>query len=216
VLGNVGENFYLHPDEQNPVKLWINDFNNNGSEDKILTRTYNKRDVPVFLKNDMQEEIPTIKKGNLKHKEYAKKSIQELFTSDLINKSMVQQFNYPSSCIAINDGKGNFTVQKLPGQAQLSIVNAILCMDINKDGAIDLVLGGNRSGYPPQFGKLDASYGDVLINDGKGAFTCLPATQTGLMVNGEVRDIVELSGKSNRSILFLRNNDFPVLYGLNN
>jgi ASPIC and UnbV./FG-GAP repeat. len=215
VLGNVGENFYLHPDPQNPVKLWINDFNSNGSEDKILSRTYNKRDVPVFLKNEMQEEIPSIKKGNLKHKEYAKKSIQDLFPKEFLDKSLVQQFNYASSIVAINDGKGNFTVQKLPWQAQLSIVNAILCTDIDHDGAVDLVLGGNRSGYPPQFGKLDASYGDVLMNDGKGAFTCLTSRQTGLMVPGEVRDIALLPGKNRRHILFLRNNDYPVLYGLN-
>ncbi len=72
MLGNVGDNFYLHPDAANPVKLWINDYNSNGSEDKILTRTVDKRDVPVFLKREMQEEIPSIKKENLKHKDYAK------------------------------------------------------------------------------------------------------------------------------------------------
>lgn len=215
VLGNAGENFYLHPDPQNPVKLWINDFNSNGSEDKILSRTYNQRDVPVFLKNEMQEEIPAIKKGNLKHKEYAKKAVQDLFPKELLDKSLIQQFNYSSSIVAINDGQGNFAVQKLPWQAQLSIVNAILCTDIDDDGAIDLVLGGNRSGYPPQFGKLDASYGDVLMNDGKGGFTWLPGKQSGLLVTGEVRDIALLRGKNSRRLLFLRNNDFPVLYGLN-
>jgi hypothetical protein len=216
VLGNVGENFYLHPDPQNPVKLWINDFNNNGSEDKILTRTVDKRDVPVFLKNEMQEEIPSIKKDNLKHKDYAKRSIQELFPADQLNKSTVQSFNYPGSCVAINDGKGNFTVQKLPYQVQLSIVNAILCTDLNKDGFTDLVLGGNRSGYPPQFGKLDASYGDVLINDGKGGFTWMPSLQTGLLVEGEVRDIVQLPAKGRNYLLFCRNDDYPVLYSTKN
>ncbi|HUP12883.1 MAG TPA: VCBS repeat-containing protein, partial [Niastella sp.] len=74
VLGNIGDNFYLRPNKENPVKLWINDFNSNGSEDKILTRTYHKRDVPVFLKKEMQEEIPVIKKENLKNKDYAKRS----------------------------------------------------------------------------------------------------------------------------------------------
>ena len=39
VLGNLGENFYLHPDSARPVKLWINDFDQNGIKDKILTCT---------------------------------------------------------------------------------------------------------------------------------------------------------------------------------
>ena len=54
--------------------------------------------------------------------QYAKKSIQELFPADLLNKSLVKQFNYTSSCIAINNGNGNFTIEKLPVMAQISSV----------------------------------------------------------------------------------------------
>ncbi|WP_245843484.1 VCBS repeat-containing protein [Niastella vici] len=214
VLGNVGDNFYLHPDKEDPVKLWINDFNSNGSEDKILTRTYEKRDVPVFLKREMQEEIPSIKKENLQHKDYARKSIQELFPEEMIEKSNVKLFNYTKTIVAINNGNGQFTIQPLPYEAQLSLTNAILCTDINKDGFPDLVLGGNKSGFPPQFGKLDASYGDVLINNGKGSFTWLPSRQTGLLVEGEVRDITLIAGTGENYIVFARNDDYPVLYSI--
>jgi hypothetical protein len=214
VLGNVGDNFYLHPDAGNPVKLWINDFNGNGSEEKILTRTVDKRDMPVFLKREMQDEVPSIKKENLQHKEYAKKSIQELFSKDMLEKCRVKQFNYSKSIVAINKGNGQFIIQPLPYQAQLSLVNAMVCTDINKDGFTDLVLGGNKSGFPPQFGKLDASYGDVLINNEKGQFTWLPARQTGLMVDGEVRDITMIPGTGVNYILFARNDDYPVLYSI--
>ncbi|MCS3797898.1 VCBS repeat-containing protein [Niastella sp. OAS944] len=214
VLGNIGDNFYLHPNKENPVKLWINDFNNNGSEDKVLTRTADKRDVPVFLKKEMQEEIPTIKKENLKNKDYAKRSIQELFSKELIDKSNVRLFNYTSSCIAVNNGNGSFTVQPLPYQVQLSMMSAILCADLNKDGFTDMVLGGNKSGFPPQFGKLDASYGEVLINNGNGGFAWLPPRQTGLLVDGEVRDISLIAGAGNNYVLFARNDDYPVLYKL--
>jgi hypothetical protein len=116
--------------------------------------------------------------------------------------------------VAINNGNGHFTIQPLPYQAQLSIVNAILCTDINKDGAVDLVLGGNKSGFPPQFGKLDASYGDVLINNGKGGFTGLSSRQTGLSVDGEVRDITMIAGVGVNYIIFARNDDYPVLYNI--
>ncbi len=71
---------------QNPVKLWINDFNNNGTIDKILTRTVDGQDKTVFLKHEIQEQIPSLKKQNLKHSEYAKKTMQELFPADVLNK----------------------------------------------------------------------------------------------------------------------------------
>jgi hypothetical protein len=216
ILGNIGENFYLNPNKQNPVKLWLNDFNQNGNTDKILTRAVDGRDVPVFLKHDLQDEVPFIKKQNLQHADYAKKSIQDLFPADLLNRSLIKQFNYTNSCVAINNGNGNFTVQKLPVMAQISSINAINCIDMNNDGKIDLVIGGNEDNFFPQFGRLDASFGNVLINDGKGNFTCMDCIKSGLSVRGQVKDIKEIDADKNRYLLFLRNNDFPVLYKIRN
>jgi len=214
VLGNIGENFYLKPDNQNPVKLWINDFNQNGNIDKILTRTVDGEDKPVFLKHDMEDQIPRLKKLSLRHEDFAKKSIQQLFKSELLTKSVIKQFNFTSSCIAINNGNGNFIIQNMPPRVQLSSVNAVRITDINNDGYPDIISGGNQSGFLPQFGRLDASYGDIMINDGKGSFTWMSPAQSGLDVEGEVRDIIEINnGKP--SFLFLRNNDYPVMYHLN-
>jgi hypothetical protein len=187
VFGNIGENFYLQPDEKNPVKLWLNDFNQNGNTDKILTRMVDGRDVPVVLKHDMQDEIPSIKKQNLQHAEYAKKSIQELFSPELVSRSLVKTFNYCSSVVAINNGNGKFSVQKLPVCAQLSNVNSICVKDINEDGFPDLIIGGNQDNFPPQFGRLDASFGDVLINNGKGNFIRLNPKHSGIKVQGMVK-----------------------------
>ncbi|HEY5392453.1 MAG TPA: FG-GAP-like repeat-containing protein, partial [Hanamia sp.] len=215
IFGNIGENFYLRPDSANPVKLWINDFNQNGNLDKILTYTIDGRDMPVFLKNDMQYEIPLLKKQNLKHEDYAKNSIQQLFPSDVLQKCTVKEFNYPASIVAINDGNGNFTIKKLPPMVQLSSVNAIHCMDVNEDGKPDLVLGGNLYTFLPQFERLDASFGDILLNDGKGNFKWVEQKKTGLNVQGMVRDIAEIPGKNGPYVLFLINNEFPALYDLN-
>jgi hypothetical protein len=215
VLGNIGENFYLHPNQQNPVKLWMTDIDGNGDVDKILTRYSEGKDRTVFLKNELQEQVPSIKKQNLKHEEYAKKSVQELFPAKVLSKATVKQFNYSSSCVAINNGNGNFTVRSLPYRAQLSSVNAIHCMDINGDGLMDVITGGNKSGFLPQLEKLDASYGDVFVNNGKGSFDWLGSQQSGLMVHGEVRDIVEVKSKNKSLLLFLRNNDFPLTYKVN-
>ncbi len=212
ILGNIGENFYLRPDLQNPVKLWINDFNNNGNMDKILTRTVDGQDKTVFLKHELQDQIPSIKKQNLKHSEYAKKTMKELFPADLLNKSIVKVFNYGSSIVAFNKGNGHFVIQKLPPLTQTSSINAIHQIDINHDGYMDLVIGGNKFGFPPQFGRLDASYGDILINDHKGGFTRLDYSQSGLEVRGEVKDILEIPAGKKDCLLFLINNDYPALY----
>jgi hypothetical protein len=215
VFGNIGENFYLQPDAAKPVKLWMNDYDQNSSIEKVMTYTIDGRDMPVFLKRDMEDQLPSIKKSNLKNEEYAKKSIQELFPHDLLTKSVVKKFNYSSSCIALNNGNGKFTVQKLPVMAQLSCVNVIHCMDLNGDGHVDLVLGGNQFGFLPQFERLDASLGDVLINNGKGGFMWQDASRTGLHLRGEERDIAEMKTSEGKYLLFLQNDEYPALFKVN-
>ncbi len=212
VIGNVGENFYLHPDSANPVKLWINDFNQNNDLDKVLSYTEDGKDLPVFLKKEMTDQFPAIRKQNLKHAEYATKTIQELFSKELIEKAIVKKFNYCSSIIAINNGNGKFTIQKLPARIQLSSVNAINCVDINNDNKIDILLGGNMFGFPPQFGRLDAGFGNVFMNRGGGKFDWVEPLRSGVKLPGEIKDIKTIIGRDNRYLLFVQNDQYPVLY----
>ncbi len=212
VLGNIGENFYLRPDSTHPVKLWVNDFDQNGIIDKILTYTVDGKDKPVFLKHDLEDAMPFLKKNNLKHAEYATKSVQELIPAEALNKALVKQFDHSSSCIAINKGDGQFIVEKLPPMIQLSSVNAIHCMDINNDGKVDIISGGNQFDFIPQLERLDASMGDALLNTGDGNFKWMEPNRTGLNLSGQLRDIEEIHIRGEDYLLFLQNDEYPVLY----
>lgn len=216
ILGNLGENFYLKPDLNNPVKMWINDYDQNGTPDPFLTRTINKKDMPVFLKKDVTTQFPGLRKLNLNYSDYATKTIQQLFSKELIDNSAVDTFNYCSSIIAINDGNGKFTIQKLPTMLQLSCINTISVTDVNNDNKMDLILGENKFGFPPQFERLDAGFGDVLINLGNNNFSLMEHNKSGLNLTGEVRDIKEIKGNNKRFILITQNDEFPVLYKIKN
>ena len=211
IIGNIGENSYFHPNKEEPVKLWLNDYDMNGNLEKILTQTVDKKDVTVFLKHDIEEQLPVLKKQNLKHEVFATKSIQDLFSPEMIKSSIIRTFNYCSSIIAWNDGKGHFTIENLPAAVQISSANVIRCTDINNDGKPDLIIGGNEFGFPPQLGRIDASYGAVLINQGNKQFKSLDYDQSGLEITGQVRDIKEIKINNKRNFLFLRNSEYPVL-----
>ena len=207
-------NFYLHPDEQHPVKLWMNDFDKNTLSDKVFSRTTDGKDVPVFLKREFTDALPSLKKENLKHHEFAKKTIQTLFDPVSVQSSNVKTFNYSNNVIAWNEGNGKFTIMVLPLEVQLSSVNAVLCKDINNDGKLDIVLGGNITECLPQFGRLDANYGIVLKNNGNRQFAVIAPARTGISVTGMVRDIAWMNGQKEHYILFLRNNEDPIMYKL--
>jgi hypothetical protein len=212
LFGNIGENFYLRPDSSHPVKLWVSDFDQNGITDKVLTYTVDGKDKPVFLKHDLEDAMPFLKKNNLRHAEYATKSVQELIPREALNKALVKEFDFSPSCVAINKGNGQFIVEKLPAMIQLSSVNAIHCMDINNDGKIDIVSGGNQFDFIPQLERLDASMGDVLINDGNGNFRWVEPGLSGLDLRGQLRDILEIHAAQKDYLLFLQNDEYPVLY----
>ncbi|MEX6688394.1 FG-GAP-like repeat-containing protein [Danxiaibacter flavus] len=215
ILGNMGDNFYLRPNANKPVKLWMNDYDLNGALDKIITHTVNGKDMPVFLKREIVDQLPSLKKENLKHETFASKSIQELFPSNLVEKSLVKTFNYTPSIIAVNEGNGKFSIKRMPDEVQFSSVNAIACTDLNNDGYIDIIAGGNIFDFPPQLCRLDASFGSVLLNDGKGNFTAIGKDKSGLETRGQVRDIRLIKSGTGTGILVLQNNEYPLLYKSN-
>lgn len=212
VLGNVGTNFYLKATAENPIKLWMNDFDDNSSFDKIMTRTVEGKDRPVFLKKDLAEQIVSIKKQNIMHKDYADKGIQDILPKEKLGKALVREANYLKSCIAINEGNGQFTIKALPNEIQLSCVNDAAFVDVNQDENLDLVMGGNKYGFIPQFSKLDASKGNVLLGDGKGNFELLDRQKSGFEIEGEVRQIKSIDIQGKPHILVLINDEKPILF----
>jgi hypothetical protein len=214
VLGNIGENFYLRPDEARPVSLWLNDFDKTGTLDHFLTRRIDGKDMPVFLKREITDQFPFLKKDNLLHSAYAKKDIKGLFGEELVNKARQLQFNYCPSVIAWNEGNRKFRLEKLPVEAQLSSLNAVAVMDINNDKQPDLVLGGNKFGFPPQFGRLDANQGQLLINAGKGQFRVVTGPSTGMYIRDEVKQIIPIQLNKENTLIMAINNRKPVIYRL--
>ncbi len=214
ILGNRGLNSIYKADKEKPNKMFINDFDNNETTEQIFTRTINGRDVPIHLKRELTGQINSLKKQNLKFSEYATKSIDELFSKQVLEASTVKTINTFASLIAINNGNGNFTVKELPSIAQLSCICDIKCEDINKDGYLDLILAGNNFNFKPQFSRLDANQGLVLFGDENGNFKT--QTETGFKVKGEVKAMEWLTDKSGKRYLIVAvNNSKPKIFRVN-
>ncbi len=211
LLGNIGLNFYLRPDSADPVKLWMGDFDQNGESEKILTRTVGGKDMPVFMKRELTDQLPGLKKQNLRHEQYATKSIQELFPADMLRKAVVTEFNEGASVFARNTGNGRFEIELLPYEVQLSSVNAISVAPVAGDETT-IFMGGNCFNLQPQFCRIDASFGHVLrYKRGKG-FSYIDNKTSGIQLTGMIRDIQPIRYKGANAWLFSRNNDYPVLF----
>jgi hypothetical protein len=59
-------------------------------------------------------------------------------------------------------------LKSLPEEAQLSPVYGIEVRDMDNDGKLDILLGGNLYNVRPEVGRYDASFGLFLKGDGNG------------------------------------------------
>ncbi len=216
ILGNQGSNTIHKTSSENPVKMWVNDFDNNGTIEQIMTNHKNGKDYPIHMKKELTAQLVSLKKQNLKASEYAKKSIDELFSASIFKNSIMKQSTISESIIAVNEGDWNFSVKKLPSRVQLSCVCGIVCTDINNDGNLDIIMAGNNFEFKPQYSRLDASHGSVLLGDGSLDFKWQNYNTSGFVIKNEVKHLKTISDKSGKTYLLAAiNNEKPKLFLIN-
>jgi len=207
VLANHGLNSRFRASLDKPVSMYVNDFDKNGTVEQIICTFYGDKSYPLVLRHDLTAQIPAIKKKYLKYDNFKDQTITDIFTPEELDKTVKLEVYELSSCLLINKGKEGFALKRLPVEAQFSAVYAISIEDFNHDGNMDIALGGNLYHVKPEMGRYDASYGTFLQGDGKGNFISVNTDESGLFLDGEIRDMttVEVAGK--KYLLATRNNN---------
>ena len=208
IAGNMGLNSRIKPDSLHPAKMYVGDFGNDGRIECIPV--YYKTDgkaYPYFLKDDLEKQLPQLKKKFLHFSDYAGKSIDEIFTKEQLSKATVLTVTQPQTVVYINKGNNNFTVDYLPVMSQLSTVNCIDVTDINNDGIKDIFMAGNFYGLKPQGGRFDANFGTTLLGSNSNKFTYMPPAQSGLFINGAARCINPIKAANGKDLLLVGMND---------
>jgi len=206
LAGNYGLNSKLHASKDAPLKLYVKDFDNNGTLDQLLTYSSNGKEHTFLGKEELERQLPYIRKNFLFYSSFAGKTTQDVFGEQLNNASVLQAQTL-SSGIYKNDGKGNFSFEVLPDEMQAAPVFSFMPDDINDDGYTDVISGGNFYGVLPYEGRYDASWGDVLVNNKNKAYSWLSPVSSGWLIRGEVRDIKKLKTANGYLYIVARNND---------
>jgi hypothetical protein len=207
IAGNHGLNSRFKAAAQKPVSMYVNDFDNNGSVEQIITCYNGDGAYPMILRHDLVNVLPAFKKKYLKYADYRNQTINDMFSpSQLKNAVHLNAYTFQSS-VLLNNQKGGFVVKALPVEAQFSPVYSIVVRDFDQDGRQDLLLGGNFYQSKPEVGIYDASFGCLLKGDGKGGFACVPRQRSGLLLKGAVRDMKEVAVKNKTLLVVAKNNE---------
>ena len=198
VLGNMGQNGLYKPN----MKLYLNDYDQNGKLEAIYTYSIDNKDFPIHDRDELIKQLPDLKKKLLYYEDYANQSIKDIFNETQISSSQVLEIKETRSLLFMSDSPLSYSKKLLPEEIQYSSVHAINIFDINQDGLNDLILGGNQYLVKPQYGAFDASKGWILYGDdnSKTKFDKLLP----LNIYGEIRDFTIVpSLKSSDSLLLV-------------
>ncbi len=209
IAGNQGENSKLQPTQNEPIRMYYNDFDNNGTNEQIVTYYKQGIEIPLSSKMDLEKQLPYIKKKYLLAGDFSKASIADIFLAEKLKNAVVFKADYFSNAILINDGKGNFELKKLPWQAQLSVLKDAVVFDANGDNLPDILTGGNFYRQSIQINRNDACFGNVLINKGKGDF--IVENMNGVVIKNQVSHIRPVKINNTTAYIIARNNDSAMV-----
>lgn len=209
VAGNLGLNSRLKASEQEPVRMYYNDFDDNGKKEQILTYYLEGKELPFVSKDELQRQLPELKKKYLYAEDFAKAKINDIFSPEKLKAAQVFSADYFSNALLINDGNMNFSVKPLPWQAQLTPYRDAVVMDANEDSLPDILLGGNYYDNNIQMGRYDADFGTLLVNKGTGNFDY--EILNGLAIKGQVRHIRKINIAKEEAIILARNSDSAII-----
>jgi enediyne biosynthesis protein E4 len=213
VVGNMGRNNRILADENAPAELWAGDFDGNLRIDQIITCASEDGGIyPMILKNDLQKQIPAIKKKFVFFKDFGKKRIDEVFSNGELKGATKRTVNQRNSGVLINE-KGKLRFETLPLEAQFSPIYGIEILDYNNDKLPDLMLTGNYFDTQAEWGKFDANYGQILLNKGKNQFQFIPSKTSGFFVKGQVRNLQKIKIKGKNAYILAKNNDKVQVIG---
>lgn len=219
VVGNLGLNSRIRATQTTPAELYVGDFDHSGTVEQIINCADETGELyPMVLKQDLQKEMPSIKKKYVKFTDFAGKKINEILDESQLKEATVRQVYTATTALLLNNGKGKFSYQELPSEAQYSPVCGAEFFDYNHDGRTDLVLTGNFFDVLPEIGRYDASYGVVLQNKGKAAdgtvnYEFVSPMVSGFFVRGQVRHMARLK---QGQLILAKNNDRAQVFNLVN
>ncbi len=208
LVGNHGLNSRFEASEKAPIRLYLNDFDQNEQIDPVLS--FMREDgkyYPYDLRHNLIDQMKPLKKKFPDYASFKDASVEQMFTKEQLESSVVREVTNLASAVFLSQPDGSYAYEALPLKAQFAPIYALAIGDFDGDGDIDALAGGNLYKTKPEIGRYDALQGVYLENDGKGHFS-IPQGSRGFKLGGEIRSIITLDNK----VIVGRNSDTLALF----
>lgn len=213
VAGNLGLNARLSASQKHPVKMYYADFDGNGWPEGVTTHFIKGKEHVFSSKSLLEKQMVYLRKKFPTYSAFAQADLLEVFSTEELSKADELKAYEFQTAIIENLGDGKFEIKPLPIEAQFSTVNTIKVLDIDGDQNLDLLFGENFYESNTELGRYDAGYGTLFKNDGEGNFNNMAMNRTGILFDGQLRQLKLIQNKKLGTLLIAGiNNDSLQFY----
>ena len=211
LLGNWGTNSRFRASEEHPMKLYFNDFDDNGQTETVTAMEKNGKYYPLETLDGLASQLVYLKKKYTTYKSFAGDTMEEIFGEDVLKSSTQLQVNTLKSGYLRNDG-GSFVFVPFKNELQVSPILSFAVADFTGDGNTEVLLAGNYFGMKPYHGRLDSFPGALIKSDG----SIILGNQLGLdFTKKSIRHLKTITLDRKKYLLAIFNNDKAQVYKIN-
>lgn len=157
--------------------------------------------------------MPSVRERFKTYHDFASASLDEIY-GERLKEAYQYEMTTSESGIFVNDGKGKFSFQPLPPEAQLAPVRGIAVTHFDGDGQPDIVLAQNFYDNQRETGRMNGGLCLALVRKSDGGFYPLPPSVSGLAVAGNARSLTtpDLNGDHKPDLCLYHNAAKPRFF----
>ncbi|HMQ48746.1 MAG TPA: VCBS repeat-containing protein [Saprospiraceae bacterium] len=209
LAGNLGTNDLLRASKDQPIRLYIGDFDDNGSSEPFVFFHYFNRYIPLGSRDKFLSQLPGLKKQFVSYESFSKVNSFETMLPPVAQERLVETKTIDElrSMLFLSEGD-HYTAVALPEQLQ-----TINIRDIYLDTATGVIyyLGGNQELVAVRGNSMTARMGKLADFDpGSRTFKTAQGIEFPRSLNA--RNLIALN---NGKYLVITNSDYLYLIDMN-
>ena len=204
LAGNIGTNSLLNASKTNPAKLYLGDFDDNGTVDPLIFFYYFDRYIPLGSKDKLLSQLPGLKKDFVSYDKFSKvSSFKELLSNAEDKLVETKEVNELRSMLFLS-GDEAYEAVPLPEQLQMLDIQDFYMTADQKE---IYYIGGNQELIAARGNSMSSKAGIIERFD-ISSQSFLKDSWLEFPREVNARDIIQLDGGD---VLIVTNNNYPYL-----